>query len=482
MLTRRNFHGGLASMAFGGLALAGCSSVKRLPEFVARTPGYRTGAMPRAPGYGDPVRKPGRPLLDLPPGFDYTIVSARDGDPLDGGGGKVPDHADGMGSFDVGGGLVALVRNHETDEDGGTTTIVFDCATRQRVSHHRSLKGTSRNCAGGVTPWGTWLSCEEQVERGRAYGWVHQVPALHDPARPSHRLGQLGRFNHEAAVVDPDTCIVYMTEDRIDGLFYRFVPKRKGPLTPASEGVLQALAFADENRRADARNWDRVEWRVGEAPRPVTWVTLANVDEAGRRDALRLQGHARRAVRFACGEGVHFGDGELYFTVTSGGFIKSGQIFRYRTGEETIELFLESTDPRDFNYGDNLAIAPNGDLIVCEDAYVGGEGNYWARMISGAVGAAPGCGLRGVTPEGEVYRLAWVPGDSELAGACFSPDGQILFVNIYSPAATLAITGPKGWQRVRPGWCIPRAGRLPGQAPGGPPEAECGRCNPAGGR
>lgn len=462
MLSRRDLHGGLASVAFGGLALSGCSTLKRLPEFAARTPGYRTGEMTAARGYGEPVHRTEKPLLDLPPGFDYTIVSARNCDPLDEGGGKVPDHADGMGSFDMGGGLVALVRNHETDKNGGTTTIVYDCDRRRRVSHHRSLNGTSRNCAGGVTPWGTWLSCEEQVTLGPEYGWVYQVPALHDPALPSHRLHQLGRFNHEAAVVDPDTCIVYMTEDRVDGLFYRFVPKRKGPLTPASEGVLQALAFSDRNRRADARNWDRIEWMVDDDPRPVTWVTLDNVDEVGRRDALRRQGHARRAVRFACGEGVHFGDGELYFTVTSGGFIKSGQIFRYRIAKETLELFLESTDPRAFNYGDNLAVAPNGDLIVCEDAYVGGEGNYWARMISGKVGAAPGCGLRGVTPDGGVYKLAWVPGDSELAGACFSPDGQTLFVNIYSPAATLAITGPTNWQVVRPSWCIPKAGRLPG--------------------
>lgn len=460
MLTRRNFHGGLASLAFGGLALAGCSTVKRLPEFVARTPRYGTADMPPPPGYGKPFYRPEKPLLYLPPGFDYEIVSARKGDPLDEGG-PVPDHADGMGSFDIGSGLVALVRNHETDRDGGTTTIVYDCANARRVSHQRSLTGTSRNCAGGATHWGTWLSCEEQVTLGERYGWVYQVPALPDRAMPSHRLPQLGRFNHEAAVVDPGTDIVYMTEDRIDGLFYRFVPRSRGPLTPATEGVLQALAFADPALGADARNWGRVDWRVEDSPRRVTWVTLKNVAAASAADTLRRQGHRARAVRFACGEGIHFGDGELYFTVTSGGFIKSGQIFRYRPARETIELFLESTDHRAFNYGDNLAVAPNGDLIVCEDAYVGGEGNYWARMISGAFGAAPGCGLRVVTPDAQVYKLAWVPGDGELAGACFSPDGQTLFVNIYSPAATLAITGPKQWQRPRPGWHIPKAGHLP---------------------
>jgi secreted PhoX family phosphatase len=371
-----------------------------------------------------------------------------------------------MGSFNLGGGRVALVRNHEQTENGGTTTIIYDCENRTRISHHRSLAGTSRNCAGGVTPWGTWLSCEEQIERGSVYGWVYQVPAIHDGPGVRQQLRQLGRFNHEAAMVDPDSGIVYMTEDRIDGLFYRFVPKApRSPLTPATEGVLQALAFADEGFRRDSRNWVREDWSKG-SPRKVRWLTLDDVEEMSLRDRLRRQGHDRGAVLFACGEGIHFGREvsgatEFYFTATSGGFIKSGQIFRYRPAEEMIDLFLESTDPKDFNYGDNLAVAPNGDLIICEDAYVGGERNYWLREISGTVGGAPGCYLRGVTPKGEVYKLAWVPAKGELAGACFSADGQTLFVNIYSPATTLAIKGPQGWQRPLPDWSIPFAGRLP---------------------
>src|SRR4051812_3767631 len=162
---------------------------------------------------------------------------------------------------------------------GGASALRFDAAGTV-VDAYQILHGTSRNCAGGATPWGTWLSCEEQVTLGPDHGWVHQVPAIPGTGLASHRLDPLGRFNHEAAVVDPDTFIVYMTEDRIDGLFYRFVPERKGPITPASKGLLQALAFADPDRRADARNWDRVDWTVGESPRPVAWVTLDNVAEA----------------------------------------------------------------------------------------------------------------------------------------------------------------------------------------------------------
>ena len=459
MLTRRNFQAGLASMAFGGLALAGCSTIRKLPEYAARNPGFRTRRMDSEPRYGALVRRPGR-LIELPQHFDYAVISC-EGEKLDDAAvGAVPGNADGMASFDMGGGRVALVRNHELKRGGGTTTIVYDCKERQRISHHRSLVGTSRNCAGGATPWGTWLSCEEQVELGVYYGWVYQVPALHDGLVERRPLRQLGRFNHEAAAVDPDTYIVYLTEDRIDGLFYRFVPAEKAPLTAASKGKLQALAFATPGVRADSRNWGGTDWKQDEW-RDVTWVTLGTSEAPAPIHGLRRHGHEHGAVPFACGEGVHFGNRELYFTATSGGGIKSGQIFRYCPSEEKIQLFMESTDPRAFNYGDNLTVAPNGDLIVCEDAYVGGEGNYWLRKISGKFGAAPGCGLRGVTRDGDVYKLAWLPGASELAGACFSPDGQILFVNIYKPAATLAITGPEGWQVPQPGWSIPKAGRLP---------------------
>ena len=123
------------------------------------------------------------------------------------------------------------------------------------------------------------------------------------------------------------------------------------------------------------------------------------------------------------------GDGELYFACTSGGAAKLGQIFRLRpqaSGQDRLQLFYESTDPEAFNFGDNLTVAPNGHLIVCEDQYTQEVSNH----------------LRGITPGGEAYPLALSRVQTEWAGACFSPDGKTLFVNLYKPAKTVAITGP----------------------------------------
>lgn len=123
------------------------------------------------------------------------------------------------------------------------------------------------------------------------------------------------------------------------------------------------------------------------------------------------------------------GQGELYFCCTAGGAAGLGQIFRLRIGDSStdhLQLFFESTSPEQFNFGDNLTIAPNGHLIVCEDQYTPTTTNH----------------LRGITPAGEAYSLALNRLQAELAGACFSPDGRVLFVNIFSPTRTLAIFGP----------------------------------------
>ncbi len=395
--------------------------------------------------YG-PLQKDPQALIDLPSGFSYRVIS-RMGDAMDDGG-TVPDRADGMGCFALANGKIALVRNHElkiahdagatlqTGYDrllagsvlpGGTTTLVLDPRTLKVERQFRSLAGTIRNCAGGTTPWGSWLTCEEDVSRagdkvGQDHGWVFEVPADATKQVEAVPLKAMGRFYHEAAAVDPATGYVYLTEDREDGLLYRYIPKVPGKL--AEGGQLQALALL-RNATTDSRNWQGVTMQPS-SWHSVQWIDIDGTDSPN--DDLRLRGARLGALPFARGEGIHMGDGELYFCCTSGGAAKYGQVFRLTLGGsgERLQLFFESRGPDEYNFGDNLTVAPNGHLIVCEDQYTDVVDNY----------------LRGITPEGTSYPLGRLRRQTELAGACFSPDGRVLFVNAYSPAMTLAITGP----------------------------------------
>lgn len=415
--------------AFAALAANGC---------------MRAGltSAPGAIGYGPLVSDPNG-VLDLPDGFSYRVLSSL-GDRMDDGG-TVPDAADGMGCFDLGDGKIALVRNHELspgqgavqeltsgyrrDEQGrvlpgGTTTLVLDAATLRLERQYRSLAGTMRNCAGGVTPWGSWLTCEEPGSRmGRMpdHGFVFEVPAsatgLVDPVP----LKAMGRFNHEAAGVDPATGLIYMTEDQNDGLLYRFTPNVPGRLVEG--GKLQALGVRGIG---DSRNWSGAVVPVG-GWHEAAWIDLDDVEAPA--DDLRARGAAAGATLFARGEGLWMGDGEFYFCCTGGGAAKLGQIFRLRPqlgGPDRLQLFFQSGSIEQFNFGDNLTIAPNGHLVVCEDQYTANVSNH----------------LRGITAAGEAYPLGLCRLDTELAGACFSPDGRVLFVNVYGPTRTLAITGP----------------------------------------
>lgn len=445
---RRRFLGATAT-AFGALALNGCMSRTSDTAAAATTPRASGGGFA---GYGALKRDPAG-FLDLPEGFSYRVIS-RLGDAMDDGG-TVPDRADGMGCFDLGNGEIALVRNHELQPrhdaggpiakgfgkrngvfvPGGTTTIVLDAATLQVKRQFRSLGGTIRNCSGGVTPWGSWLTCEEaptgpgqQYGEGleRNHGWVFEVPAaargLVDPVP----LTAMGRFNHEAAAVDPATGIVYQTEDRDDGVLYRFIPKTPGKL--ADGGRLQAMSIEG---LPDCRNWATGLMPLRK-PYRVTWVDLDEPEAP--KDDLRLRAAAKGATLIARGEGLHMGVNrgvsEVFACCTSGGAQHLGQILKLTIGQggkpDMVELFFESESKAQFDYGDNLTVAPSGHLIVCEDQYTDVVDNH----------------IRGITPEGEAYTLARLTAQTELAGACFSPDGKVLFVNAYDPTATLAITGP----------------------------------------
>ncbi len=440
---RRRFLGATAT-AFAALAASGC---------MTRSAPAATGARGAKPsggfaGYGALVPDPAG-LLDLPQGFSYRVIS-RLGDRMDDGG-TVPDRADGMGCFDLGNGEIALVRNHELQPQhdvggpiakgfgkkngvfvpGGTTTIVLDAKTLAVKRQFRSLGGTIRNCSGGVTPWGTWLTCEEAPTgpgqpRGdgleRSHGWVFEVPASAPGLVDAVPLTALGRFNHEAACVDPASGIVYQTEDRDDSVLYRFLPTVPGQL--AKGGRLQAMVIEGG---ADTRNWNSAVMVVGQ-PYRVSWVDCDDVEAP--KDDLRQRAAAKGAALVARGEGLHMGENAVFACCTSGGAKQLGQILKLSPGlagaPDTVELFFESESTDQFNYGDNLTVAPNGHLIVCEDQYTAVVDNH----------------IRGITPEGRAYTLARLTAQTELAGGCFSPDGRVLFVNAYGPTATLAITGP----------------------------------------
>lgn len=452
MLNRRNFSTGLAALAFAGLS--GCASAAR--------------GTANAVGHGPLIRDPAG-LFDLPAGFSYRIISAV-GQTMDDGW-LVASHADGMGAFPLDRDRTILVRNHELSPrraergpfrtappatlsafdrsengmpvPGGTSTLIYNQRSGRVESQYLSLTGTMVNCAGGTTPWGSWLSCEESVVRagdtgfGRDHGWVFEVPARHRGLVDPVPLIAMGRFKHEAAAVDPRTGVIYLTEDQNDSLLYRFLPNRPGRL--AEGGLLQALAFADGVGGNDTRNWTSADFPAG-AERPVRWISLDNVESP--QDDLRARGAAAGAAIFARGEGIAGGDGAFYFTCTSGGAAKLGQIMRYRpsrfegqSGEAgepgRLSNFVESVHPDMLNYGDNLILAPNGHLIVCEDQGSNPVTNH----------------LRGVTPEGRTYPLALLHEQTELAGVCFSGDGSVMFVNLYHPGRTLAVTGP--WRSVR---------------------------------
>ncbi|WP_425410273.1 alkaline phosphatase PhoX [Hyphococcus sp.] len=429
-------------------------------------------------------------LLDLPEGFSYRLVSTSGGEMSDGF--FRPGRPDGMACFahPQDAGKCILTRNHENWPDttdgspfgeddalvsrlseaqlydyraaaapmngrpfyGGVTTAIYNLQEKRLEKDFLTLAGTAGNCAGGATPWGSWLSCEESAVTApgssqKNHGFVFEVPISATRPVDAIPLTDMGRFAHEAAAVDLDTDIVYLTEDSLECLFYRFLPHTRQDLSKG--GRLQALALKNQPS-ADTRNWPR-DWggagensiRQGETF-DVEWIDLDHVDSPD--GDLAERGFAAGAAHFCRGEGMAYGkrDGEqgsVYFNCTQGGAARAGQVWRYtpspeegRRGEASdpgkLTLVYESPTSDVLDMCDNLAFAPWGDLILCED----GRGDQY---------------LRGLTPDGNIYDLARNAHEeqSEFCGACFSPDGSVLFVNVQEPGFTFAIEGP--WRRLR---------------------------------
>ncbi|MGF1572341.1 MAG: alkaline phosphatase PhoX [Sumerlaeia bacterium] len=417
-------------------------------------------------GFGALVPDPNG-IMDLPKGFSYKIISQLGTQMADGF--LVPGAPDGMAAFPGPEGKTLLICNHELSAEqiavgpfgaenqllskidpanlydfgggtlpclGGTTTMVFNTATQQMEKQFLSLAGTVRNCAGGPTPWNSWITCEEtRLVAGGTYeedhGYNFEVPALDSPKlfKPV-ALRDMGRFSHEAVAVEPTTGIVYQTEDEHDGLIYRFIPNVPGKLSAG--GKLQALVIKDQPS-FDTRNWAEPNLVTPGQKLAVQWLDVEDVTSPN--GDLRLRGFTAGAARFARGEGMWYGNDAVYFACTNGGHKKQGQIWKYspspaegQAGEldqpGMLELFVEPNDSNLIQNCDNLTVSPFGDLVVCED----GSGENF---------------LIGVNPQGKIYRFARnVMNESELCGSCFSPDGSTLFVNIQHPGLTLAITGP----------------------------------------
>jgi secreted PhoX family phosphatase len=408
-------------------------------------------------GYGALVEA--GPELALPPGFSYTVVS-RGGQPMTDGT-PTPGAFDGMAAFALPNGHVRLIRNHENrdlpftarlkgrpetayDRKAGAcvTSLELQLAadgTPTLVKDFLSLNGTSINCAGGPTPWGSWLTCEETTE-GKQIGWeqehgyIFEIPASAEGPVEAVPLKAMGRFVHEAVAVDPDTGIVYETEDRQIAGFYRFIPTERGVLRAG--GRLEMLAIAGRE------NYDTADGQRVGVELPVTWVEIRNPDPGtlwGEDNNVFAQGFTRGGARFSRLEGCWYGDRSIYFHATNGGDARLGQVWRYRPGSTaadggTLTLIFESPSKDVLNAPDNITVSPRGGIVICED----NEAPF----------------VRGLTKDGAIFDIAKnLVNPTEFAGACFSPDGRVLFVNIMGSTVdagrhqgfTLAIRGP--WEK-----------------------------------
>ncbi len=437
--------------------------------------------------YGAPVPTAdlatGLNLLQLPPGFSYRSYGWQF-DPMKQG---IPTPAlhDGMAVVRDLGRWLVLVRNHEVNVGtafgnrvyspqggGGTSNLIWDKKSEQFVSAEASLSGTIRNCSGGLTPWGTWYTCEE-VDTGTIsggsfrHGYVYEVPA--SGGGQPEPFPDMGNFSHEAMAVDPATGIAYLTEDGasapgdVGSGFYRFLFNTPGKASKG--GTLQMLRVIGQPQL------DLQSQICGNQIYHVDWVTIADPDpdvNIGEASTFQ-QGYNSGGANFRRLEGCWYGESRIFFVSTTGGpnvdgqSVGEGQIYEYDPLNETLKIIFASPSRGVLENPDNLVVAPDGSLILCEDnsGSINSGGvpvNEGERLIMlprmGAAESfifainnldftAAGLGNYNRPESGVIFATDWK--QQEWAGATFSPDGRWLFVNIQTPGITFAITGPWQW-------------------------------------